>query len=148
MKRSTFWLAAIALLSTAATPVKAQEMPGQEKLDIAIAGTVVMRMREGAGSYTPEQRAYIINQRLIPILSINRLHPNDVNVRSPRNEQYATIWVRNHLLVTVGEPLARANNTTPTALARVWAENLRDTLPKMSVKPPQQTTLRQTGEKP
>ena len=140
MKHWASLLALLTLMGASVAPAGAQNNKAAPLVtpytdtDIALAGQVVMRMREGAGGFTPEQRAAIIRGRLIPILSIRGLDPGDVRVRLQDNGRLATIWVRDHFLVTAGGPVARANNTTPEALARQWAKNLQDTLPKMAVK--------------
>ena len=106
----------------------------QDTADVSVAGQVVLRFRAAEGGYTPEQRADIIRTRLIPILSMPNLKADDIRVRSETRGNQATIWVRDEMLVTVGWNLARANQTTPLALAGVWSDRLREALPEASVK--------------
>jgi peptidylprolyl isomerase len=86
------------------------------------------------GGYTLQQRGDIIQQRLVEILSQQNLAPSDVTVRNTRSGP--TIYVRDRLLLTVDAATARANNnSTPDALARIWARRLADVLPRVNAKP-------------
>lgn len=104
---------------------------------IDLGGEVIMRIRVGAGGYTPEQRADAVRGRLAPILGFSGLKASDVTVRQSRPGQTAGIYVRNSLLITVDRNLAAANGDTPEGLARVWAEKLRVVLPRVAAHPAQ-----------
>jgi len=107
-------------------------VPGGTRTEIALGGRVILRMRD-AGGFTAEERAAIVRQRLIPILSMPDLQPSAVTVRPGPAGAWATIYVRDHMLVTVTEALARANNTTPVRLARIYADRFRRVLPRVNV---------------
>lgn len=95
-----------------------------------------MRIRTGAGGYTAEQRAEAVRERLVPILSMENLTPDDVAIRQTRPNQDAHIFVRDRLLITVDRTLTQANGGgDPYTLASAWAEKLRMVLPQ--VKGPQ-----------
>lgn len=98
------------------------------RTEINLGGEVIMRLVGEAGQ-TAEQRANIIRERLIPILALDNLQAEDVVLRAGPDMAYTSIYVRNHLLVTVTQGLARANNTTPENLARVYLERFRRILP-------------------
>lgn len=101
---------------------------------VTFGGQILMRIRTGSGGFTAEQRADQVAQRLIPILSLKNLKPEDVTVTQTRKYQDATISVRGKLLVTVDKGLSQANgNNDPGDLARAWADNLRKVLPEISV---------------
>lgn len=129
MKRGMLALLAGALLTGVSLPAAGQESAPE----VVIGGQVVMRIRTGAGGLTPEERANSVRQRLGPILTMTDLTMQDVAVRQRRRGQTAAIYVRNRLLITVDRNLAQANDTTPGALARTWAANLREVLPDVRV---------------
>jgi hypothetical protein len=114
-----------------ALPARAQT----DETAIDLGGQVVMRIRIGAGGYTPQQRADAVRARLTPILGFAGLKAADVTVRQTRPGQDAAIYVRDSLLITVDRSLAGANGTTPEALARVWADRLRTVLPRVAARP-------------
>jgi len=101
------------------------------RTEIILGGEVIMRLVGEAGQ-TAEQRADIIRERLIPILALDNLQAEDVVLRAGPDMAYTSIYVRNHLLVTVTQGLARTNNTTPENLARIYAERFRRILPMNS----------------
>jgi hypothetical protein len=101
---------------------------------ISVGGTVILKMREDAGGYTAEERAHIVRRRLVPIRSMQNLQAGDVMVVPSIAGEFASIYVRDHLFVTVTTALAEANNSTPEALANLYAERLRQALPRMSTR--------------
>jgi hypothetical protein len=132
MKRTLTAVLAVGLATMgAALPAAAQT----DETAIDLGGQVVMRIRIGAGGYSPQQRADAVRARLAPILGFAGLKPADVSVRQTRPGQDAAIYVRNSLLITVDRSLAGANGTTPEGLARVWADRLRTVLPHVAARP-------------
>jgi hypothetical protein len=132
---------AVAIFALGARTVFAQSDPpavsaSAEGNAVTFGGQVLMRIRTGAGHFSPEQRADQVSQRLIPILSLKDLKADDITMAQTRKYQDATILVRGRLLVTVDKGLAQANgNNDPGDLARSWAANLRGVLPGLSVAP-------------
>lgn len=143
--------ATIALLLSGAAVVLAPAAAGAQEMGTATSdlkaasvrnghaithsGYTLMRIRTGAGGMTAEQRAEAVKERLVPILSLENLRPEDITVRQERPKQDAGLYVRDQLLITVDRDLARANgNGDPGDLARAWAERLKDILPNVSVK--------------
>lgn len=113
------------------TPVARQE--DTSKPQVFINDRLIMTIREGAASLTPEQRADTVRKRLGPILTMPNLRAEDIEVRQERKYHSAGIYVRDRLLITVDRGLAKANNTVPKILAEQWAQNLRETLPQVNV---------------
>ena len=102
---------------------------------VTFSGRLLMRVRTASGGYSADQRASEIEGRLVPILSLHNILPDDVTVEQTRPYQDAAIYVRGQLLVTVDKSLAQANgNNDPGALAREWADRMRRILPEVSVK--------------
>jgi hypothetical protein len=101
---------------------------------ISLGGRQIMNIRTGAGGYTAQQRADAVRERLVPILSIISLTPEDVSVRQQRPGQDAGIYVRGHLLVTVDRTLARTDGMSPFKLADKWAARLASVLPQVDVR--------------
>jgi hypothetical protein len=116
-----------------ATPVAQVSSPAviqPSRTEINLGGVVIMRLI-GEYGLTAEQRTNIILERLIPILALDDLQAADVVLRAGPDMSYTSIYVRDHLLVTVTKALARANNTTPEALAAIYAERFRRVLPQV-----------------
>jgi hypothetical protein len=100
--------------------------------EITYSGKLLFRIRTGAGGYTPEQRAEQVKERLVPILSLAELRAEDIRVVQTAPKQDASLYVRDHLLITVDRNMALANgNGDPADLARVWAERVRQILPQV-----------------
>ena len=133
---------AVALLSAGMLLIGSQDarsepplvVPGGTNTEISLGGEIIMRMRENAGGFTAEQRAEIVRDRLVPILSLTDLKASDVTVRSGPGDIWAAIYVREKILVTVSQSLAQANQTKPTPLAEIYAEKLRRILPQVNIK--------------
>ena len=102
--------------------------------EIDLAGQEVFNIRTNEGGFSPQQRAETVRERLIPILGIKNIHPDDVAVIQTVPDKYASIFVRHQLLIRVDDGLARANKTSSLSLANAWAAKLRQVLPQASVK--------------
>ena len=138
MAQKDLLMLALAIFGIVAGPsaVSAQaSRPAVADTTISLGGRQIMNIRTGAGGYTARQRADAVRARLVPILSITNLTPEDVSVRQQRPGKDASIYVRGHLLVTVDRTLARANCARPFALADRWAAKLAAVLPQMDVRP-------------
>jgi hypothetical protein len=83
------------------------------------------------GGFTAKQRADQVTARMTEILSLPNLQASDVQAHQLPGTGEAAIFVRDHLLVTVGWQNARANNTTPSLLAQQYVETLRRVIPKV-----------------
>ena len=103
--------------------------------EIALAGQIVMRLRVGAGRLTLEERAALVQQRLIEVLSVPKLKPSDVSVRPSRYGP--TIYVREQKLLTIDAPTALAANMKPDQLATAWAARLAQILPEVNIRLPE-----------
>lgn len=101
--------------------------------ELTIAGHTVMRLRATAGGLSPQERAYDLRRRLGPILTLENLTANDVTIHQERPRQTASIYVRDRLLITVDQNLAKANNSSIANLAQQWANNLKTMLPQVNV---------------
>ncbi|MFN3650993.1 MAG: hypothetical protein ACK47B_15570 [Armatimonadota bacterium] len=123
---------ALALAGGLVLPVGAQETT-EHLPSVEINGQRVLTIRVGAGGLTPEERADVVRQRLGPILTMPDLKAEDIWIKQERRGQTAAIYVRDRLLITVDRSLAKANDTMPLPLARIWANNLRETLPEIDV---------------
>jgi hypothetical protein len=102
--------------------------------EITYSGRLLFRIRTGAGGYTAEQRAEAIKERMIPILSMEELKPDEIRVVQEQPKGDAAIYVRDRLLITVDRGMALANgNGDPADLARLWADRVRQILPQVVV---------------
>ncbi|MDO8683582.1 MAG: hypothetical protein Q7N50_08880 [Armatimonadota bacterium] len=102
--------------------------------DVSLAGRVIFRIRFPAGGYTVGQRADAAQNRLVTVLSLQEVTPNDVAVRIVNKE--TVVVVKDELVITADWPTARFNKTTPDKLAAIWAENLRQALSISIPRPP------------
>lgn len=125
---------ALGLLTLGLSVVAAPAARAQDDTAIDLGGEVVMRIRVGAGGYSPQERADAVRARLAPILGFADLKASDITVRQSRPGQTAGIYVRNSLLITVDRNLSQANGDTPEGLARIWAEKLRVVLPRVAAR--------------
>ena len=117
-----------------ATPVAQVNRPATQpasRTQIVLGNEVVMRLVDEGGK-TAEERTRIIYERLIPIMALDGLSAEDVTLRAGPDRSFTSIYVRDHLLATVSWGLARANNTTPDALANIYAERFRRILPQVA----------------
>jgi hypothetical protein len=96
--------------------------------DIVIANQVVLRIRAGAPDVSAAERTRIVTRRVVDVLSYEDTQHPDVRIVKAGVDR--AIFVGKTLLVTVQESDAKANLTTPKALAREWAANLVRELPQ------------------
>jgi hypothetical protein len=112
------------LLAACGLPVAARAGDAGE---IVIANQVVLRIRTGARDVSAAERTRIVTRRVVDVLSYEDTQHPDVRIVKTGVDR--AIHVGKTLLVTVQESDAKANLTTPEALARVWAANVARELP-------------------
>jgi hypothetical protein len=118
-------LAALALV----LPARAAQ-PG----DIAVGGTTLLTIKASVNGQTPEQRAQTVTDRLPVILGLHRLTPDDIRLKKIDGQDTA-ILVRGRLLITVTAADAAVNQLTVPQQAKIWAGQLKQTIPQVSAKP-------------
>jgi len=111
--------AAMAAAASAAQPASVSEPQGQ-----VILGNLLWMFRANAGGMSPGQRADQIDARSVEVLSDPSACHWDVRIVTPRGTGEPQIMVGRHLFATVTRADARANFTTPTRLASIWARHL------------------------
>jgi hypothetical protein len=117
-------LVIVGLLATVtAVPVTAFNMT--EK--VVVANSLVLVARTPAGGLSADRRISAMNDRLIPILSYERLTPDRIRLRSIQGQ--TGLFVGNRLLTTVTHEDAVANGTTVPKLAQLWLHNARLAIP-------------------
>ena len=114
----------VILAAITALPVSAFNMT--EK--VVVASSLVLVARTPAGGMSPVDRISAMNDRLIPIISYERLTPDRIRLRSLNGQQ--CIFVGNRLLTTVTHEDAVANGTTVPKLGRFWLHNARLAIPE------------------
>ncbi|MFN3689732.1 MAG: hypothetical protein ACK4UU_02270 [Fimbriimonadales bacterium] len=107
----------------------------QSYVDISIGGKFIMRLRAGYGNLSVEQRARIIEERLSEHLGA-RLTEEQITLKEVRKDRQYEIYIRGRLLVTVTPADAEAARMGVKQLAEHWLKQLRETLPKLSARPP------------
>jgi hypothetical protein len=124
MKTAVTALAIVAILAAATLPVNAFNMT--EK--VVVANSLVLVARTPAGGMSAQSRISAMNDRLIPILSYERLTPNHIRLRKINGQ--TGLFVGKRLLTTVTREDAIANGTTVPKLGRFWLHNARLALPE------------------
>ncbi len=124
----TFLLSALLLatlsLSAAAAPQAPCETPGV----VSLAGEVILRIHSPSGGLDCQQRADVVQMRIVDTLSIGLVFPKDIHVKKVKKEW--GVFVKDILVITADAGSAKINKTTPKQLAEIWAKNLRRTIPE------------------
>jgi hypothetical protein len=108
----------------------------QNYVDITIGGKFIMRLRAGYGNLTVQERARIVEERLVEALG-ERLREEQITLKEVRKDAQYEIYVRGRLLITVTQADADAAKMRVKQLAEHWLKQLRRTLPEVSARPPQ-----------
>jgi len=95
----------------------------EEKPEVVLGGKVIMVFRASAGGRTPMERAVILRQRCVDILSDPGVTEDHVKIVTPKRGE-PTIYVGKHIFVTVSRADAAANKADMQTLAKTWAKNL------------------------
>lgn len=102
--------------------------------NVMMGGYLLLRLRCPAGGLSAPQRVEAVQRRVDALLSLGQATAPPTSVAMVGNS--AALYAGNQLIVTVDPCDARANGTTPEALARVWGERFRTIYPAASpVKP-------------
>jgi hypothetical protein len=107
----------------------------QSYVDISIGGQFILRLRTGAGKFTLEERARIVEERLSASLGA-RLTPEDITLKEVKRDHQYEIYIRGRLLLTVTPEDAQAAKMSVRQLAEHWTKALREKLPPLSARPP------------
>jgi hypothetical protein len=97
---------------------------------VILGGTPIMRFRNSAGGYSPEQRALETQDRLNDILSTGPIAPSDITTDLVDGE--GVVLVKGQLLFTADSETAFVNDSTPLELANIWADRMRGILPELT----------------
>lgn len=87
-----------------------------------------------AGGLTLQQRGDLVQERIVELLAIADLDENDVTVLPLR--EGPTIYVRGRKFLTVDRATAEAAGRKPDELARAWARQMADVLPRVNIRLP------------
>jgi len=101
----------------------------QNYVDITIGGKFIMRLRAGHGNLTVQERARVVEERLVEVLG-ERLREDQITLKEARKDAHYEIYVRGRLLITVTQADADAAKMSVKQLAEHWLKQLRRTLPK------------------
>lgn len=112
-----------ALAAPSASPC-ACETPGV----VSLAGEVILRIHSPSGGLDCQQRADVVQMRIVDALSIGLVFPEDIHVKKVKKEW--GVFVKDILVITADAGSAKINKTTPKRLAEAWAKNLRRTIPE------------------
>jgi hypothetical protein len=98
----------------------------------SVAGREVLRIRTTVGNMTPRKRVEMLDARLTEILSRVETPIGVADIEMHVQPKLVTITVCGDLLVTISQPDADANKTTPERLGKIWLSNIRKTVPLLS----------------
>jgi hypothetical protein len=104
---------------------RANTIDGQQVGELTVDGQVAIRVREGAGGYSPAERAEIAARRLDQAIGEGAGY-QDIAVG--RVGQEWAVLAKGSLIITADAAHARMNGTTPSNLAQVWRTNLVNAL--------------------
>ncbi len=121
-KMCAAFLAAAAIASA----VPALANPG----DVVQGSVFIMRINVPLGKLTVEKRAEIVQQRLIPIISIPHLTSSMVHEKKDGHD--IAIYVGKHLLITCTPADGKANGVSAKKQADMWVASLKKTLPELT----------------
>jgi hypothetical protein len=99
---------------------------------VLVGGTPILRVYEGAGGFTAEERATEIQERVNNLLGQGPITAKDVTVAMQGDD--AVVLVKGQLLFTASwqdADMAMANST-PMDLANIWAARMRTILPSLT----------------
>ncbi len=105
---------------------------GREVGEVVIHRRVVLRIRTSAGGMDPFGRAVVVAHRLADYLKEG--YPPDAIFPDAHKGSIVVTW-QGKLVVTVDTAHAGLNNTNEHALAKVWANNIRQALGSSGVPP-------------
>ncbi len=106
----------------------------QNYIDIALGGEFILRLRTGSSGYSLEERARIVEERLVNVLG-TPLQPSDIRLKEVKPNAQYEIYVRQKLLLTVTPEDAKAAQMSIKQLAQHWLRALRTKLPELSAHP-------------
>lgn len=101
--------------------------------EIWLGGYMLLKIRCAAGGYTIEQRVEALQARANNLLELYH-EVSAVTVRMAGSD--AVISTDGRLFITVTAADAKANGTTPQALAGIWAQRLRANLAHVTPEKP------------
>ncbi len=117
--------------------ILASAVVAQEAREIWMGGYMLLRIRNGAGGYSLDQRVAEIQLRANNLLQLDR-NIESFTIRRSGND--ANIYADGALFMTVTPADAAANGTTVEGLARVWAQRLRTIYPEARARRPGNVT--------
>ncbi len=114
-------LAAAAAFSSAEVSYRSAERNGARAAEVLIGERPVIVLLSSAGGYRPLERAEIVANRLRSALT-KEIKAEDVTITSVPSG--AGLNIRDQLIVAIYPTEANAHGATPTALARLWRDNI------------------------
>ena len=136
-------LAAAAAFSSPEVSFRSAERDGARVAEVLIGERPVIVLRTPAGGYSPLERAEIVTNRLRAALA-TEVKPEEVTVSSIPSG--AALSIRGEMIVAIYQPEADAHGATPTALARLWRDNILLALGHEVVEPQSEQPIAEEGK--
>jgi hypothetical protein len=112
--------------------VDSRAVDGGQIGEVLINGRAVLRIRVAAGGLNAPGRAQIVADRLRTLIA-QGVRARDLSIATVGGE--VAIVARGQIVVTADRNHARLNNTTPRALAKLWAQALSRALSPLTLVP-------------
>jgi hypothetical protein len=136
-------LAAAAAFSSPEVSFRSAERDGARVAEVLRGERLVIVLRTPAGGYSPLERAEIVTNRLRAALA-TEVKPEEVTVSSIPSG--AALSIRGEMIVAIYQPEADAHGATPTALARLWRDNILLALGHEVVEPQSDQAIAEEGQ--
>ena len=136
-------LAAAAAFSSPEVSFRSAERDGARVAEVLRGERPVIVLRTPAGGYSPLERAEIVTNRLRAALA-TEVKPEEVTVSSIPSG--AALSIRGEMIVAIYQPEADAHGATPTALARLWRDNILLALGHEVVEPQSDQAIAEEGQ--
>lgn len=100
----------------------------QKQNQVVVGGQLAINFRVPAGGFLPEQRATMVDSRIVEVLSAVNVDAPGVFKITRLSRAVSVIGVGHIPLVTVTKADAKANGDTIEQLARIWKNRLKSGL--------------------
>ena len=118
-----------AAVTAVSTDVKVISTDDAPPADLNLGGQTILTLHTSVGNLTPKERIDVIEQRLVRILGIPRITPDDVAVYTPTGKP-PVIYAVGRKLITVDAATAREEAAAPPLdVATIWAKRFQQILP-------------------
>jgi uncharacterized membrane protein len=95
---------------------------------VVVASDQITVLRVSAGGMTPDQRIDRVNERLVEIISYEKLNADNIYLKDAGNSKI--LMVGSKTLITITPADAEANKMTVNELSQIWLNNAKSAIPQ------------------